>query len=142
MCWGKAVLDQAPDMTRLPSNMTLMGVYTSLDELPLGDCDGWLYTSGWDGLPTILIEIAARGMPVVASAVGGVPELITPRTGWPVPADASAEDYVRALREMLAAPKARLARGQALLDLARSRHSAAQYRRQLDTILDQAKGSA
>ena len=142
MCWGKAVLDQAPDMTRLPSNMALMGVYTSLDELPLGDCDGWLYTSGWDGLPTILIEIAARGMPVVASAVGGVPELITPRTGWPVAANASAEDYVRALREMLAAPKARLARGQALLDLARSRHSAAQYRRQLDTILDQAKGSA
>ncbi|MFD1880314.1 glycosyltransferase [Paracoccus pacificus] len=135
-CWGKAVLDQPPDMSQLPENMSLMGVYSSIDELPLGQSDGWLYTSGWDGLPTILIEIASRGVPIVASAVGGVPELITEQTGWPVAADATAEDYVRVIREMLAAPDQRRLRAQALMDLARSRHSQQQYRRQLDSILD------
>ncbi|MDO5622706.1 MAG: glycosyltransferase family 4 protein [Paracoccus sp. (in: a-proteobacteria)] len=141
LCWGKAVLDQPPDLSQLPANMSLMGVYTSIDELPLTDCDGWLYTSGWDGLPTILIEIAARGMPVVASAVGGVPELVTPQTGWPVPPDAGTDDYVRILREMLEAPGERQRRGRALLDLARSRHSQTHYRRQLDSILDGQKVS-
>ncbi|WP_167626647.1 glycosyltransferase [Paracoccus luteus] len=135
LCWGKAVLDQAPDLSALPDNMTLMGTYGRLDELPLTDCDGWLYTSGWDGLPTILIEIAAKGMPVVASAVGGVPELVDDTTGWPVEPGAGAEAYAAALTEMLADPARRRERATALMARARDRHSFDHYCEVLDRVL-------
>jgi glycosyltransferase involved in cell wall biosynthesis len=100
-CWGKAVLDSAPDLSSLPPNMTLNDPFKTYDDLPLRNADGWLYTSGWDGIPTILIELAALGVPIVASAVGGVPEVIDETTGWPLDETATAEDYARAINAML-----------------------------------------
>ena len=109
-CWGKAVLDAPPDLSGLPRNLKINEPFASYAELPLEAADGWLYTSAWDGLPTILIELGALGVPIVASAVGGVPELIDGETGWPVPGDGGAQDYVRALREMIDNPKSRIAK--------------------------------
>lgn len=127
-CWGKAVLDPEPEIKSLPRNLAIHPPFETLDELPLGECDGWLYTSAWDGLPTILIECGALGMPIVASAVGGVPELIDASTGWPVREADSVAAYVAALREMLGDPEARVGRARALRDRVRERHSAAAYR--------------
>lgn len=43
--------------------------------------------SNSEGLPVILLEMLAAGRPVVATAVGGIPEVIADRaTGWLVPA--------------------------------------------------------
>lgn len=126
-CWGKAVLDAPPDLSRLPANLRMHGAFSSYDDLPLTTSDGWLYTSGWDGIPTILIELAAHGLPIVASAVGGVPELIDETTGWPLPAEATAADYAAAITAMLAAPDERRKRGAALQDRVRLQHSRAVY---------------
>lgn len=122
-CWGKAVLDAPPDLSRLPSNLRLHPPFRSFSDLPLADSDGWLYTSAWDGMPTILIELAALGVPMVASAVGGVPELVDSTTGWPLGEAATARDYAAALTEMLASPEDRRARAAALQDRARRQHS-------------------
>lgn len=113
-CWGKAVLDAAPDLSGLPSNMTIHEPFATYDELPLSDSDGHLYTAAWDGIPTFLIECGALGLPIVASAVGGVPELIDNETGWPVPAGTGTDAYVSALYEMLDAPGEQVARAQNL----------------------------
>lgn len=133
-CWGKAVLDAAPDLGRLPANVTLRAPFKTYADLPLDASDGWIYTASWDGLPTILIELAALGMPIAASAVGGVPELIDEETGWPVRAPEDVKAYVTALRAMLGDAGARLRKVEALQARVRKRHTAEAYaRRILDT---------
>jgi glycosyltransferase involved in cell wall biosynthesis len=66
----------ALDTLRALSNVTLHGAYAGFDSLPWRDASVLLYTSEWDGLPNVLLEAAARGMPIVAPAVGGIPELL------------------------------------------------------------------
>ncbi len=127
LCWGKAVLDAPPNLSALPANVRMQGAFASFDDLPLGEAEGFLYTSAWDGLPTILIELGALGVPIVASAVGGVPELIDEACGWPVPGDAGRDAYVAALRELLASPEARIARAGALQRKVAARHGWAAY---------------
>lgn len=100
--WGKKVLnDSEISMNLAPENIRLMGTYTSIDDLPIASCDCFLYTSGWDGLPIILIDVASRGIPIVASAVGGVSDLITTDTGWPVDEYANPDAYCNAIETLL-----------------------------------------
>jgi glycosyltransferase involved in cell wall biosynthesis len=42
----------------------------------------------WENSPCVIIEAMASGLPVVASRVGGIPELVTERTGLLVPPQA------------------------------------------------------
>lgn len=121
-CWGKSVLDAPPNLSGLPSNLNMHGAFKDFSDLPLTDCDGWLYTSEWDGLPTTLIELGAMGMPIVASAVGGVPELIDATTGWPVAPSEGVAGYESALREMLNDSDERRKRALTLKERVTGRH--------------------
>lgn len=68
-----------------------------------------------DGLPVALIEAAALGVPVVSTDVSGIPELVSPETGWLVPPDRP-DRLAEAMRAALEEPhdarerRARLAR--------------------------------
>ena len=99
--WGKQVLNDFDiDLTNLPSNIIMMGSYKSIDDIPLAGFDFLLYTAEWDGLPTVLIEVACRGIPVVASNVGGIGDLIDSTTGWPIDDFLNADEYVNAIESM------------------------------------------
>lgn len=94
-----------------------------------------------EGLPVVIMEALALGRPVVATAISGIPELVEPGvTGWLVPAG-SAEPLARALREVLAAPPARLEemgrRGAALVA---RRHDAAREAARLVDLVHAARG--
>lgn len=56
----------------------------------LAAADLQVHPSGFDALPTALIHGLAAGVPAVATAVGGIPEVVTPETGRLVPAHDSA----------------------------------------------------
>ena len=135
-CWGSALLDASSKLSNLPSNLSLSESFKSLDELPLDRCDAWLFTSGWEGLPTLLIDLGAKGVPIVASAVGGVPELITPDTGWPITDIENIADYVSALRFVIAHPEIGCQRAKSLQSLVGTKHSQAAYDMRLSNTLD------
>jgi glycosyltransferase involved in cell wall biosynthesis len=63
-----------------------------------------LLPSLWEGLPIVLLEAMAIGVPVVASAVGGVPEVVEHEgTGLLVDRQAP-ERYAEAVRRLLHEP--------------------------------------
>lgn len=123
----------AKDLPEL--RLTLIGegelrpmIETRIHEAGLGDrvtLTGWLDEAGVrdalarshalvlpsfaEGLPMVLMEAFAAGRPAIATSIAGVPELVTPGTGWLVPAgDAAA--LAGAIRGFAAVPVEVLAR--------------------------------
>jgi glycosyltransferase involved in cell wall biosynthesis len=103
----------------LEGRVRLLGVRRDVPEI-LNAGDGYVLSSAWEGMPVALLEAAAVELPVVATRVGGVPEVVEDgTTGLLVPAGnpgALAEAMVRV--ESLA-PDVRAAmgrRGRALVE--------------------------
>jgi glycosyltransferase involved in cell wall biosynthesis len=105
------------------SNIKLMGEYSDFSQIPKDDKAVFLYTSDADGMPNVLLEAVASGLPIIAPDVGGIRELLTDNSGWLVRRFDDVDDYVRLLKHVLAYPEEandRCRRAQALL---KQRHS-------------------
>jgi glycosyltransferase involved in cell wall biosynthesis len=74
--------------------------------------DGFVLSSRTEGTPVALLEAMAGAVPTVATAVGGVPDVISGREAWLVPSE-SPERLAGALRELLNSPVGALERGRA-----------------------------
>jgi glycosyltransferase involved in cell wall biosynthesis len=76
--------------------------------------DVCLHPSRAEAFPTTLIEAMAASVPVLATAVGGIPEIVSDgETGVLVPAGASADVLAAALADLLRDPPRRQALGYA-----------------------------
>ncbi|RGP39281.1 glycosyltransferase family 4 protein [Pseudotabrizicola alkalilacus] len=93
-----------------------------------------------EGLPVVIMEAMAAGRPVIATAIAGVPELVTPETGWLVPAgDASA--LAQAIGDIAVTPVDRLAQmGHAARQRVLDRHDINREAEKL-TVLFASKGN-
>lgn len=76
----------------------------------LDGMDIYVQPSRTEGLPRALVEAMARGLPAVASSVGGIPELLDPR--WLVPSE-DADALADRLWTLITDPDARRQAGQA-----------------------------
>ena len=60
-----------------------------------------------EGLPVVVMEAMAAARPIIATAIAGVPELVTPDTGWLVPAG-NADALAGAIQTLAQTPLATL----------------------------------
>lgn len=96
---GNSIYSDAIVNGEIP-NINYCGVYNSLDEIDYTKYTSYLNTSEWDGLPTIIIQMMAIGLPIVTSTICGIPELINEKNSWPVYDFNDSAEYARALREV------------------------------------------
>jgi glycosyltransferase involved in cell wall biosynthesis len=104
-------------------NLRLMGPFRSTMALTLNDYTALLFTSLWEGLPLTLVDVASSGIPIVASAVGGIPELVTQDTGWLIPSYREVEPYVDALKQIQAEPELAKQKGARMRERVLSNHT-------------------
>lgn len=85
----------------LTDNVTIHGWASEpLVRAFIRDARALILPSFAEGLPVVIMEALALGRPVVATMVGGIPELVDRYCGWPVPAG-DAEALSGAIYEVL-----------------------------------------
>ncbi len=65
----------------ISERVRFLGVVSNLPEL-LAAADAFVLSSDWEGNPLVVMEAMAAGKPIVATAVGCVPELLSAETGF------------------------------------------------------------
>jgi glycosyltransferase involved in cell wall biosynthesis len=138
--WGEAVLT-APGLGAPPDNVRLQGTYRRLGDIELGEADGWLYTSAWDGVPSQLLEVAMTGIPIVGTRVGGTAEVLVDGLSWPVDAVDDPAAYVAALREVVDGPDEARRRARELRELLVGGRGESAYAEQAVRVLLGSPGS-
>jgi glycosyltransferase involved in cell wall biosynthesis len=96
----------------LNQHVRLLGRRADIPDI-LADADIFVLASHWEGMPGAIMEAMAAQLPVVATRVGGIPELVVEgETGLLVPpGDAAA--LATALKRLLTNPDLRRRMGQA-----------------------------
>ena len=118
-----------------PSNLHLQGQFENLSDIGPENYSAFLYTSKWDGLPVALLEMGALGMPVVATNVGGISDLIFDETGWLCESVDSHLEYISAINEIFGEPELTVKKSQKLKNLVQSRHSFKNFANQISELL-------
>jgi glycosyltransferase involved in cell wall biosynthesis len=129
--WGRgdaAHEARIADLAQRCRNVHVEGPFDRFEALPLATYDAFLYTSLWDGLPNVLLEAAAAGLPIVASHVGGIGELVDGNTGWLIGAFDEAAAYVDALQSIADDPQRARQATHAMTRRLQDRHNWQRYR--------------
>jgi glycosyltransferase involved in cell wall biosynthesis len=82
------------------------GGFNGLESLALSEYDVFLYTSANDGVPNILLGMAAMGLPIIAPDRGGISEIvINNETGILIPDLENIDGYITALETLSKQPQ-------------------------------------
>lgn len=105
--YGDVVLDyktSVVDSLRKLKNVRMLGAFDGVESLDFASFPLFLYTSEWDGTPTMVIAAALASIPVVASSVGGVGDIVSEERGFPILEIENIDSYVSRIREVLDNP--------------------------------------
>jgi len=95
--------------------------------------DALVISSRTEGLPVVLLEAIAAGTPVVAFAVGGIPDVLGTASGWLAPAG-DVDGLARALRSLLEDPREAQKRACEAKRLLASRFGVERWLEQVDGV--------
>jgi glycosyltransferase involved in cell wall biosynthesis len=107
--------------SRLSQSVVLAGERADVPQL-LASSDVFASSSHREGLPLALLEAMMAGLPVVATSVGDIPNVVTSETGVIVPPH-QPEKLAEALEDLLKNPEKRKAMGRAAQERAWSEYS-------------------
>ena len=108
----RAQLESLAQRLGIADRVYFLGNRTDVPRL-LQAMDVFVLPSEWEGMPNAALEAMATGLPVVATAVGGTPEVVVDGvTGLLVP-PRNSEALAQAIAQLLADPELRRRMGQA-----------------------------
>ncbi len=103
------LLDDLQQLSRhlgIAGRVMFLGVRNDIPVL-LAGADGFVLSSAWEGMPNVVMEALAAGTPVVATRVGGVPELVEQgSSGFMAPPEDPAA-LADAMRQLMSLPAER-----------------------------------
>lgn len=90
--------NKTPVDTQKLNNVSVLGEIKNAQKM-LRFADVFLLSSNYEGLPISILEALCFGVPVVASAVGGIPEILDGKNGFAV--ENTVEDFVQAIDKIV-----------------------------------------
>ena len=111
---GRAVVEAL----RACPNVDLMGRFDSFPRIAGQERYGcFLYTTLFDGLPNVILEAAASGIPIVAPAsIGGLGDFVDAQTAFVVADARSGAEFATSVEQALSDPQQRRLRAAAAFD--------------------------
>ena len=85
-------------VANLPGRLSNLEVWNFYRDNP---CDLFVHASASEGVPMAMQEASAVGLPILATNVGGVAEIVRAENGFLLPANPTVHDIVRALVRFL-----------------------------------------
>jgi glycosyltransferase involved in cell wall biosynthesis len=113
------------EAARLSVKVTFTGARSDVADV-VAAFDALVISSRTEGLPMVLLEATGAGVPVVAFAVGGIPEVLTDASGWLVP-PLDVEALAASLSAAASDPAPRVSRATAAHKALVQRFSASQW---------------
>lgn len=127
-------------LASLPGNLKYHGGYDGFSSLNPSSYDLYLYTSLFDGMPNSVLEAGSYGLPIVASSVGGLPNLIrSGESGILVDDLKNASDYANVLRDIISNPTLLSTFGEAIRDKIEREFSRSSYEASVKKMLTETK---
>jgi glycosyltransferase involved in cell wall biosynthesis len=86
-------------------NVQMRGSFDGILALPLNEMDAFLYTSEWDGIPVVLLQVARANLPCIVPPLGGIPEVFGEGRGKVVKSREDVDGYVEAILDLWKNPQ-------------------------------------
>ena len=103
----------------------------------IASADAYLMPSHHEGLPISVLEALAHGLPIVATRVGAIPEVIQDGVCGKLAAPRSPSDLADAMASLVNSPKLRESMGEAARRLAQARFGLDRFERDLIALYDE-----
>ncbi len=138
----RSSLEAAAARLRLGSRVEFLGRKQRSDvEALMDSARVLLVPSLYEGMPLVIVEAMQRGLPVIASAVSGIPEVVVHgETGWLVPCE-DPEALAEALNEAFEKPAEARRRGERGRDRLKTEYSPAGAAAIWERAIDRAPGT-